>query len=223
MASSIDFIYKRVQVLANKDQASGYIPPAVFNAELKQAQIDEIVEQRKRFETGSLSYDNLAPLKTSKSLSVNTSGIATKPSDYLFYDNSTIIFFYKDSKGASKQSLRSVDLIPRYEVGNRISSLVNPPTRYFPIVTEAGDTLQFYPEGLGSVELYYLKEPADPFWGYDIVNDEAVFNLGLSTEVTLPFELLPNLIRRVCSQVGVSVRQADLTSIMEQKMDKNEI
>jgi len=39
----------------------------------------------------------------------------------------------------------------------------------------------------------------------------------------LPFQLIPSLIRRVCTQLGIQVRQADIVQIMEQQQQTNNI
>ena len=104
MADEINFIKERVEDLGNKYQAFGYLTPEEFNREIKQAQMDEISEQRLRYEMGTISSDNLDSLKTTANISVSGSGVMTKPADYLFFDSVQYVVFYTDSKGIQKQT-----------------------------------------------------------------------------------------------------------------------
>ena len=235
MADEINFIKERVEDLGNKYQAFGYLTPEEFNREIKQAQMDEISEQRLRYEMGTISSDNLDSLKVSDNISVNSSGVMTKPSDYLFFDSAQYVTFYTDSKGEQKQTLVPIEAITTNEEAERLSSELKTPSRYFPICVLRDATIQFHPQTLGNVKLNYLKIPADPFWNYVTTSGQPVYaptggsqtnpNDGSndSTNVVLPFQLIPNLIRRVCTQLGIQVRQADIVQIMEQQQQTNNI
>jgi hypothetical protein len=235
MADEINFIKERVEDLGNKYQAFGYLAPEEFNREIKQAQMDEISEQRLRYEMGTISSDNLDSLKVSDNISVNSSGVMTKPSDYLFFDSAQYVTFYSDSKGEQKQTLVPIEAITTNEEAERLSSELKTPSRYFPICVLRDATIQFHPQTLGNVKLNYLKIPADPFWNYVTTSGQPVYaptggsqtnpNDGSndSTNVVLPFQLIPSLIRRVCLQLGIQVRQADIVQIMEQQQQTNNI
>lgn len=223
MADEINFIKERVEDLGNKYQAFGYLAPEEFNREIKQAQMDEISEQRLRYEMGTISSDNLDSLKISTNIGVNTSGVMTKPSDYLFFDSAQYVTFYTDSKGEQKQTLVPIEAITTNEEAERLSSELKTPSRYFPICVLRDATIQFHPQTLGNVKLNYLKIPADPVWGYTTVSGQPVYDSSTSTNVVLPFQLIPSLIRRVCLQLGIQVRQADIVQIMEQQQQTNNI
>jgi len=223
MADEINFIKERVEDLGNKYQAFGYLTPEEFNREIKQAQMDEISEQRLRYEMGTISSDNLDSLKVSDNISVNSSGVMTKPSDYLFFDSAQYVVFYTDSKGIQKQTIVPIEPVTTNQEADRVSSELNPPNRYFPICVLKDTTIQFHPQTLGNVKLNYLKLPPDPVWGYTTVSGQPVYNSGTSVNVVLPFQLIPNLIRRVCTQLGIQVRQADIVQIMEQQQQTNNI
>jgi len=223
MADEINFIKERVEDLGNKYQAFGYLTPEEFNREIKQAQMDEISEQRLRYEMGTISSDNLDSLKITANVGVNTSGVMTKPADYLFFDSAQYVVFYTDSKGIQKQTIVPIEPVTTNQEADRVSSELNPPNRYFPICVLKDTTIQFHPQTLGNVKLNYLKLPPDPVWGYTTVSGQPVYNSGTSTNVVLPFQLIPNLIRRVCTQLGIQVRQADIVQIMEQQQQTNNI
>ena len=235
MADEINFIKERVEDLGNKYQAFGYLTPEEFNREIKQAQMDEISEQRLRYEMGTISSDNLDSLKTTANISVSGSGVMTKPADYLFFDSVQYVVFYTDSKGIQKQTIVPIEPVTTNQEADRVSSELNPPNRYFPICVLKDTTIQFHPQTLGNVKLNYLKLPPDPFWNYVITSGQPVYaatggsqtnpNNGSndSTNVVLPFQLIPNLIRRVCTQLGIQVRQADIVQIMEQQQQTNNI
>jgi len=223
MADEINFIKERVEDLGNKYQAFGYLAPEEFNREIKQAQMDEISEQRLRFEMGTVSSDNLDAIKVSDNISINSNGVATKPTDYLFFDSASHVVFYQNGRFENKQTTVPIDVIPTNAVATRLSSEIKTPSRYFPICVLNDDTIQFYPETLGNVKLNYLKIPPDPVWGYVTTSGQPVYDNATSTNVVLPFQLIPNLIRRVCTQLGVQVRQADIVQAMEQQNQINNI
>jgi len=225
MAEEINFIYQRVQDLANKDQASDYISPEDFNREIKQAQMDEIAEQRQRFEAGFISSDNLTGIKKTKDLFVPSNGLVSKPSDYLFFDTATIEYYYKDANGNQQKSTRGVELISDAELGQRLTSQIKKVDSKHPVCVLRGSDIQVFPQQINKVKLYYIYKPEDPNWTYDVVDEEPVFNSSLLgyQNISLSWQLVPSLIRRVCSQLGIALRQGDLVSIMEQKQDKNQM
>lgn len=217
MADEINYIKVASEELCNKYQGIGYFDNVEYNTIIKLSQLDEINYQRQAFESGSIKSDNLRTLKRTKQDVVDGFGKFYFPSDYMFFDSARSISFYKDSFGNQKSNVIGVDILKDNEIGDRLSSQIKQPTKDNPCAVIYSDHLQFYPYGVNTVTISYLKKPEDPVWNFTEVNNEQGYTYVGSTNIELPSQLIPSLIMRVCAYFGVTVRQQDIVSYMEQK------
>lgn len=223
MADEINYIKVAAEYFLNKNQASGYLDNTEFNAILKSSQLDEINYQRNAYEDGSIKKDNLLPLKKTFTSPVDLNGKLFLPDDYLFFSALRSTYFYKDAFGKNSAYISDVDILKDNEVGMRLGSQINAPTSSSPVAELYNGYIQLYPSSVNAVTLIYIKKPSDPVWGFTVTNNEQVYNASTSTNIELPFQLVPNLIRRVCSYFGMSVRQQDIVQYMEGKQQKETI
>lgn len=223
MANEINYIKQASEYFLNKEQAYGYLDNNEYDAILKVSQLDEINYQRNAYETGSIKKDNLLPLKSTYTSPLDTNGRLYFPDDYLFFSSLRSTTFYKDAFGNNKANISNVDILKDNEVANRLDSQINPPSSDSPVAELYSTYIQLYPSNINSVNLVYIKKPADPVWNFSINDNEQVYNPTGSVNIELPFQLVPNLIRRVCSYFGISVRQEDIVGYMEGKQQKEAI
>ena len=56
--SKINFVFKEVQLLSNKDQSTGYVPPLKFDSYVQMAQLDEVNSLLETYEGDTQSSDD---------------------------------------------------------------------------------------------------------------------------------------------------------------------
>ena len=232
MAISVDTVYQRVLVLANKEQR-GYITPQEFNLLANQAQ-QEIFEQyfydinqRSRIEPdspGVRGEEDLGLLLTEKighhtSIAAVTSG-TTFPANYMigkiFVDENN--FRYPCEK------------LPRNEVLNIIKSsrhlalLARSPI-YCDSLTGSED-IEVYNNtgqltGSPAVNCEVITKPADAVWGYTVVNGKALYNSATATNFDMHDSEETNLVIKILELAGITLNKPGLAQTAAQK-DINE-
>lgn len=223
MAVNVNDVKQLVEQLANKDQKTGYVTAARFNRYAKAAQLDIITNQRRMFEAGTISSDNLSDLKTRTSLNVDpTDGTLTTPTDYLYFSAMYVNAFYKNKQGKEFDLLNAVEVVPDDQWAQRLSSQIAPPSKQYPIAVEYDGFFTFFPKDAGTVDLVYLKEPLDPWWNYTVSSNVQVYaatggsttnpNDGGtgSTQFELPEQFRNDLAYKICEYLGITVQDANL-------------
>ena len=231
MAISVDTVYQRVLVLANKEQR-GYITPQEFNLLANQAQ-QQIFEQyfydlnqRLRIEPESPSVRGEEDLsiflneKISHHISIGTvtSGV-TFPANYMigriFVDENN--FRYPCEK------------LPRNEVLNIIKSsrhlglLARSPI-YCDSIT--GNDIEVYNNtgqltGSPAVKCEVINKPTDTVWGYTVVNGKALYNSATTTNFDMHDSEETNLVIKILELAGITLNKPGLAQTAGQK-DINE-
>lgn len=219
-APKLNFCKQEVERLTNKNQQTGYLPPNKFNGYAKQAQLEEVIEKLNMLDGGLTNSDEVDELKKTIFLSPNTSGVVSKPSDWMRFDTADVQVFYKKG-GVPKQKTVSVDVVSQNEVGDRLSTSFDAPTADRPIVVTKADSLQFYPQTIGNVRVNYIRVPTDPLWDFELQNGRPVYKQATSVDFDLGYESLPSLIWRICGYLGVEVRKGEITQYAEAKIQQN--
>ena len=219
---TIDEIYQFVQFLANKDQR-GYIKPSEFNLAVERAQLDEIKELIAN-ESTHQNYDKLRTVidKTTITYSATGNGAFTLPSDYLYFLSATF-----DSDGPVHYE---VEMVNHDQLFKKINSTIVFPSSSYPIGVIMEDGIEIYNNTsgadatAGNVVLNYVKIPAAPVWTYQLVNNMYVYDASSASlqQLTLPESTHQDIISRVVSYLGVSLREADLVEYSELKMKDKE-
>lgn len=162
-------MYLICQYAINKSQ-SGYLPPAEFNTLVNQAQVsylDYLLGEFQQYQPGKatprVSYSKnedvrqrIAPLITETTLTINGTGFAAYPADYLQADavrNPTTF-----------ERLRYVQQDNLYSYYN---SKIDPIATH-PIYLLEKDGFRFYPITLGTTKLTYIKNAPTMTWAYTL-------------------------------------------------------
>ena len=231
MEISVDTVYQRVLVLANKEQR-GYITPQEFNLLANQAQ-QQIFEQyfydlnqRLRIEPespGVRGEEDLSVFLNEKighhiSIGTVTSGV-TFPANYMigriFVDENN--FRYPCEK------------LPRNEVLNIIKSsrhlglLARSPI-YCDSIT--GNDIEVYNNtgqltGSPAVKCEVINKPTDTVWGYTVVNGKALYNSTTATNFDMHDSEETNLVIKILELAGITLNKPGLAQTAGQK-DINE-
>ena len=173
---NVNDMYRICQFAVNKAQ-NGYLTPSEFNLTINQAQVsyqDYLLGEFQQYQYGRpqarINYSQnenirqrLSPLITNATLSINGSGEATYPVDYVQAD--TII----------TTTFNRVRFVQQDSLYSYYNSEIDPIATN-PIYLLEPTGFQFYPVTLGSAILTYVKNAPEIVWGYCLVNNRPVYN-----------------------------------------------
>lgn len=219
---TINQAYLLIQYIANKNQR-GNITPENFNILAPSAQL-EFINSRlgniKRLAGGRvvpdagfksnqiLREDIRTIIKDTASLTVNTTtGKASYPGDYLFFNNIEL------SDGTP------ITVVDSDQIGRIRKSRIHPPTAEFPFATLDRSSIQIYPVNVNNVVWSYLFIPPDPNWDYQVINGKPVYNVGsvpqATGKVSQDFVIPVNRHKEICMimlrEIGINLDMDTLT------------
>lgn len=207
----IDRIYRTVLSILNKEQR-GYITPEEFNQFAQQAQVE--IYEGYFYELGRAvgTYgqmmddftnipdhvmEKLQPFRAESTLNVEL-GVATLPND-----------LYR--LGEVFRGTVIVDMADHKMIRYIVNSPLTAPTTTQPVYTRTGNILNIYPPTIGVVDIEYIKELATiPTWAGTTINGQLVNNPTDTVEFELVDTEEPELMAKILSYAGVSVRANDV-------------
>ena len=221
---SIDRVYQRVLLLANKEQR-GYITPEEFNSFANQAQL-EVFESYflKKFQANQApettdDYSDVAANVEEKITFFDNVASLSGPDDTINIGGATDVFAYPaDFYRLAQVSVAGREGFPIMadEVSHNDLTYINlspltRPTQYQPVFTRHEGGVVVYPRSIENINIIYTRKPADPVWGYmDDPTGEPVNNPATTTD----FEIHPSdeqeLVYKILTLAGVAIKQADL-------------
>tara|TARA_R100000008_G_C3575037_1_gene164668 strand:- start:971 stop:1750 length:780 start_codon:yes stop_codon:yes gene_type:complete len=132
-----------------------------------------------------------------------------------------------------------IDLITQDQLDNRFKSQVTPVEsdkmiavmhdKGFRIYTYNNDNneIQQITTGQGTNDIYltYIGKPVAPHWGYYLLNDQYVYNpiSTNTTQLTLPSKTHREIIQRMLSYIGISLRDQEPMAYAEAKVKDQSI
>lgn len=170
----INSIFQLLKYRASKASYNGFISSNDFNLLFPASQIryyNKLFGNQNKYQYGNphspIEYPGT--LKVSSSLSkfktapipitIDGAGQYVKEDDVFYIDSLSHVI-----SGIPKPIKR----IEEQDLANNLNSYYEPPTVNFPIYVEYSDYIQFYPIGLGTASLTYLKAPVTPVWAYTL-------------------------------------------------------
>ena len=172
---NVNDMYRICQFAVNKAQ-NGYLTPSEFNLTINQAQVsyqDYLLGEFQQYQYGRpqarVNYSQnenirqrLSPLITSSTLTINGSGEAAYPPDYVQAD--TII----------TTAFNRVRFVQQDALYSYYNSQIDPIATN-PIYLLEPTGFQFYPVTLGSAILTYVKDAPEIVWAYTTVSGRPVY------------------------------------------------
>lgn len=233
---NVNDVYQFLGILVNKDQAGGHLSPDEFNRLSAQAEERAYmirIGNPKEYQPGRpiprMSFpmtqkilDDLRPFIKKIGLQVDSSGQAQYPDDYDHWLNSSYKFVENtdcDSGGAVPREV-PVDNVDVDKRTYRLSSKVIPVSHKKPFFVMYGEYMQFYPQNLTIVDFEYLRRPVHAVWGFTVVNDEAVYDPGSSTNYEWPMQVMNEIVMNIASFLGINLRESEFIQYAEMKEDK---
>ena len=221
---NVDRVYQRVLVLANKEQR-GYITPQEFNLLANQAQIDIFeqyfydLNQFRRLNGNDSKYADMVDTLEEKinffkmgPTGMETSGtlIDTIPdtADFTVYKITDINY-----QGTVLEEIR-------YEDYFKLQTPLTKASTLRPHFWRKDGRLWWAPVQ-GDISIHWIRTPILSNWGFTMVGGIAMYNDGLSTN----FELHPSeetdLVMKILTLSGITIKDQGLYGIGVQEDNKN--
>jgi len=146
-----------------------------------------------------------------------------------------------DDGGVPNQELRrgKIDLITHDQLSYRLHSEILYPDdlNYIAVMFDKGFEIYGYEPGQNAegitneiaelkdtdykqIYLVYIAKPPSPFWGYNMVNNQYVYNPSSAStqELTLPSKTHREIAQRMLSYIGISLRDQEPMAYAEAKV-----
>ena len=175
MAVSVDTVYQRVLILANKEQR-GYITPQEFNLLANQAQMDILeqyfydINQQSRQHGNDTEYsDTLSIIQEKLSgLEVRIVDTITGISNGIYNYRANINNLYKLGSVHTTHPTNSqkieIEQVNNNEWYAMESAPLTRPTLARPVYVNRQDGLNIYPDTISDIDISYIKKPNKVEW-----------------------------------------------------------
>ena len=226
MAVNINTVYLRVLAIANKEQR-GYITPQEFNTLANHAQLDIFeqyfydLNQFLRLPGNDTIHADAADMleeKIEKFSTVNApmtnadldvSGVYRLGAVFARYSKDNIVQ-YSEAQHMSHSELR------QYQ-----SSPLTAPTKERPLYTIQNNSIVMYGDGVDGTNINFIRKPVDVYWGYIVINGEALYNPTTTTNFELHASEETELVLKILALAGVVIRDPQLYQIAATEDAKN--
>jgi hypothetical protein len=230
MAISIDTVYQRVLAIVNKEQR-GYITPLEFNLLANQAQMG-IFEQyfydldqfkRRPTDDGTMS-DTVELIKNKLSLFTSVQDLVsakTFPENY----RTGKVFVRRGTSWVEAKKVDNIDVNNRLfaSLFHRQGLATQPVYCESPFNGEDIHVTNFSSNPIsvtGNVKVEVIDKPTKVEWGYDVVNERAMYNAARSTDFDLHDSEETNLVLKILELGGIIVNKPGLVQIADQEQMK---
>ena len=232
---NIDTVYQRVLALANKEQR-GYITPQEFNLLANHAQMDIFeqyfydLNQFRRMPGNDTVYSDMVSVLGEK-ISLLEVAVGSNAIESWGMDGNSIIIpdeVYRLSQ--VRVAGYPVEILPTKEFNMVRESPLTSPTPARPIarrdfrgllIIESMRPTVIVTPATHPINGSYIKRPQQVNWAFTMVGDIAMYNVGLSAD----FELHPSeeteLVTKILSLAGITIKDQGLYQIAAGEDTKN--
>lgn len=106
------------------------------------------------------------------------------------------------------------------ELGLRLVSQVNTPTKKFPVAQLKSGKFKIFPKGIQYVVMDYTRKPLTANWNSTSVNGRPVYDAVGSVDIELPIECQNELAMMYLSYLGINMRDGELINYAEMEKSK---
>jgi len=219
---NVDTVYQRVLAIANKEQR-GYITPLEFNLFANQAQMDIFeqyfydLNQFSRAPGNDMEYSDMVTILEEKINLFEVSGSLTSTTGV--FDTGTLSNFYRlgtvQAGGVEVEKLEHKD----FKIIRR--SPLTKPTLERPAYFKQSGILNVEPASVGTIDVFYIRRPAQVGWGYVVTLEKALYNAGRSTNFELHDSEETDLVVKILALAGITMDDQALYQIASQEDIKN--
>ena len=239
---NIDTVYQKVLAIANKEQR-GYITPQEFNLFADHAQKDIFdqyfydLNQFRRVPGNDTEYADMVKILEEKISLFEVYGDAVSDNGFGIVDLNTgipnlyrlgdvrVVYSGRSFTTAEEIQIKDLDI---YGSGGLTGFTTERP-RYTRYIKNGSSKLHLYPNSgsgnddfiISNVIISYVKKPDNINWGYNVINDNALYDPNTS----LDFELHPseenNLIIKILALAGIAIKDPAMYQIAVAEDNKN--
>lgn len=207
---TVEELRQFIYTIANKDLTGDLPTPGEFNNLMARAVEDKFrieyglreVQNNVYFQSSQNSTDALNKFLVATQLTAVIPGIFTLPTNYVHLSSLSHV----DSSGKT----HIIVVLNDDEWSNRLTNPVVPPSTEYPIAKFVSGSLIVYPQSITNINITYLRKPANPVWGYTVVNDEPTYNPATSTQIEFADIYHIDIARIILSYMGIQFRDGDL-------------
>ena len=240
MAINVDTVYQKVLAIANKEQR-GYITPQEFNLFANQAQHDIFeqyfydLNQFGRVPGNDTEYADMLDMLNEKISPFNFTSdelvrIGTTNKFILpenLYRLGTVIL--GNPSTITDIGTTEIERVLPNEILYLLKSKLTEPTKQRPVYVMKQNPggsndhiISVYPvtitgTGTNTIKCTYIRKPNNVKWGYIVINEKALYNNNTSVD----FDLLPSeesdLVIKILTLAGVSIKDNNLYQIAAQE------
>jgi len=228
MAVNINTVYLRVLAIANKEQR-GYITPQEFNTLANQAQLD-IFEQ--------YFYDLNQFLRLPGNDTIHSDAVDMLEEKIGIFEvyNSPIgagtlsdlgvhklgAVYHQETINGVQTKIEAEKLNPN-ELRYYINSPLTAPTVKRPIFIVQQDQITVLPVEADNLSMNYIAKPLDVYWGYTMINDEALYNPAASINFQLHASEETELVLKMLLYQGVVIRDPQIVQVAASRVQQEEV
>lgn len=208
--NSVYDIFVLLNLILKQQKEEEYISVEEYNILLEDVNLEIFNEYSKDYEKDVRNSSIMSLLKVPLVDAVLTLGIWTKPVNY-----------------SRISSLRSptddlIELLTDSQLTYRLNNTVLGPTADNPIAVEYADTVKFYPTGLATATITYIKYPTTPIFVEKIEAGGAVYDSTASTQFDWSIKLYPEIAMKMLSYLGISLDKPQVIDYIN-KIEKDEL
>jgi len=190
MAVNINTVYLRVLAIANKEQR-GYITPQEFNTLANQAQLDIFeqyfydLNQFLRLPGNDTIHSDAVDMLEEKIgiFEVYNSPIGSGTLSELGVHKLGAVYNQTTINGV--QTKVEAEKLNPNELRYYTNSPLTAPTVKRPVFIVQQDQITVLPAAADNLSMNFIRKPVDVYWGYTMINDEALYNPSTSINFQL--------------------------------------
>ena len=229
MAVSVDTVYQRVLVLANKEQR-GYITPQEFNLlanhaqmeifdqyffDIKQAEkITQLQSNQEYSDPITMLYEKIGAFEIERDNAWMVANMPTTSDQYMLIPSEV----YK--LGTIKLNNINVELVNSKDFDLARLSALTSPTLNRPIayITSSGLSVAFSANDFAIplthlMNINYMKKPRKVEWAYVIVNDKPLYNANIAVDFELHGSEETRLVYKILKLAGINLKAKELVQV----------
>ena len=217
---NIDTVYQKVLAIANKEQR-GYITPQEFNLFADQAQMDIFeqyfydINQFNRVPGNSTEYADMQSLLEEKIAIFKNIKLLNFVDPYYTKPNE----LYR--LGTLETGFGEIEQVTHKEYLNIKLSPLAKPTIKRAVFIDTPQGYRIYPTFTNNVQCHYVRKPRKINWGYNVINDTALYDATTSIDFQLHPSEENNLIVKILALAGIAIKDPAMYQIATAEDNKN--
>ncbi len=208
MSISVKSLVDEVRQYANQSQ-SLYFSPEEMTTAINRAQTDKYRSDYSIFESNQMITDSMRNFKRTVDIPIGLDSLFPIPDDY--YNVTNLSSLLADPLSTPENPLPDKEYSGKVftdgEFLDAAESELLPPENEFPKARIINSNIQILPQTVTKIRLYYLSQPVDVVYAYDLVGDKIIFKDQGSVDSDYPNSESSDIIARTLVYLGITMRE----------------